>query len=91
MIAPWNRGTRPNSASLQRDSFLHRAHLIGRLLITTCNQGSGAPFIDRGFTRCADGRTARSKVILLTPWRRDAHGTRAEQRALVLGLVDRCD
>lgn len=63
------------------------AQAIGKLLITTCNQSSGAPIIDRGFSdeKVAPFRKWKCKVIHLTPWRKDKYGDRLPGKALVIG------
>lgn len=62
-----------------------RARRFGRLIVTVCNQGSRAPIIDHAWTTDADGHRYTSKAILLTPWRKTAHGERPPMRALVIG------
>lgn len=70
-----------------------RAYTIGRLLITTCRQAAGAPWIDPAMGKCNggrhDGRGWHGRAILLTPWRRNEHGDRPPQTALCIGLLDR--
>lgn len=65
--------------------FPFRGYTIGRLLLTTCNQGGGAPVIDRATSTTEDGRCFEGRAILLTPWRRNRHGEAEPQRALFIG------
>jgi hypothetical protein len=60
-------------------------HQIGRFLITTTQQAAGAPRVDGGRAHSGDGRHYGVYTILLTPWRRTAHGERPPQIALVVG------
>jgi hypothetical protein len=65
-----------------------KAHTLGRLIVTTCNQPGNAPFVDRARTIEREewgSREWKSVAILLTPWRKDEHGQHRPQRALVLG------
>lgn len=58
--------------------------ILGRLLLTTCNQGAGAPIVDRCRSR-TDDAVFDGRAIHLTPWRRDRYGTRRGGLALVFG------
>lgn len=62
-----------------------RAFTLGRLIVTTCNQPAGAPFMDRGFTYTPDRRCWHCRVFLLAPWRRDRYGAHVAGRAFVIG------
>ena len=61
-----------------------RSIILGRLLLTTCNQGAGAPIIDRSRST-GDGSIFDGYAIHLSPWRRDEYGTRRSSLALVIG------
>jgi hypothetical protein len=63
----------------------YKGHRFGRLIVTSCRQPAGAPFIDQGFTRDADGREYASRSILLAPWKKNEYGEHAHQRALTIG------
>ena len=64
---------------------MRKSIIIGRLLLTTCNQGAGAPIIDRCRSRTDDGAVFDGRAIHLAPWRRDRYGTRRQGLALVMG------
>lgn len=64
-----------------------KSYKLGKLIVTTCYQGSGAPFIDKGMTKDLLGNKYPSRIILLTPWRRRS-GQSEVQRALVIGWLD---
>jgi hypothetical protein len=82
-----NEPTSPGSAT---ERLPWKGHRVGRLILTTCRQGSGSPIIDDAFTHDADGNRYVSKAILLTPWRRkNRHGERPPMRALVIGWRER--
>lgn len=63
----------------------YRAQRFGRLIVTTCRQGEGAPWIDDAWTHDREGNRYASKAILLTPWRKNRYGEHRRQRALVIG------
>jgi hypothetical protein len=75
----WKKGP-PRTAE-----FPFVGYRLGRLVVTTCSQPAGAPFIDDAWTNDVDGRHYTSKAILLTPWRRTRHGERPPMRAVVVG------
>lgn len=62
-----------------------RSWIIGRLVVSTTHQASGAPIVDRAFTRDEQGRTYAGVAIHLSPWRRNCYGDRDLGLALVLG------
>ena len=65
--------------------YPYKARRLGRLVVTTCKQGSGAPWCDKAWTLDREGNVYSSLAFLLRPWRRGAHGTRLPGRALVVG------
>lgn len=65
-------------------SYPFKAYVIGPLVVTTCNQAAGAPFIDSCFTRDKEGRRYKGRAILLKPWHRK-WGQSLPQTALVIG------
>ena len=69
----------------KKKKFPRKAHVFGKLVISTCNQASGAAFIDRAFTEDIEGHQYASVAILLTPWKRNRFGESLPQLALVIG------
>lgn len=57
---------------------------LGRLIITTCRQGTTPNLVDQAGTVDAEGNSYRS-VAIVRPWRRNRHGEYSAQRALVIG------
>lgn len=70
------------SASERR--YPHKAHVLGWLCLTTCNQGQGAPLIDKCYTQDKEGRYYIGVAILLQPWKRNKYGESLPQRCLVI-------
>ena len=59
-----------------------KARSFFRLFVTTTNQPSGAPFIDRGFTREIDGPKRTGKCLVI----RSPFARKTISKALCLGL-----
>jgi hypothetical protein len=66
-------------------AFPFRGWRIGRLIVTTCRQASGAPVVDDAFINDREGNRYEGWAILLTPWRKNRYGEHASQRALTIG------
>jgi len=62
-----------------------RSIILGRVVVTTCMQGSGAPVIDRATVHAKTGQHFRGWAVLLKPWRRRTDAT-VRSRALVIGI-----
>jgi hypothetical protein len=63
----------------------YRGYRFGRLLLTTCRQPTGAPFVDDSFSHDLEGNEYVGKSVLLAPWRRNEYGEHARQRAFTVG------
>jgi hypothetical protein len=59
---------------------------IGKFIITTCTQPTGAPIIDDSFTHDQEKNEYISKTILLTPWKKNKYNEHVSQRALTIGI-----
>lgn len=70
-----------------------RAYTLGRLVITTVDQGGHAPFADRCGGTILDGknqgRAYWGRAFLLAPWMRDRWGETVPQLALVIGWMEK--
>lgn len=55
-----------------RKKLIHRGLILNKLLITTCHQAQGAPFIDECLTTDADGNRYKGYAILLDFYKRYA-------------------
>jgi hypothetical protein len=69
----------------ERRGYPYRARRLGRLIVTWCRQGSGAPLIDHAWTVDREGNRYTSRAIHLRPWRKNRHGERLRGPALVIG------
>ena len=65
--------------------FPYKARRIGRLIFTTCRQGSYAPFIDCAWTYDREGNKYTSKAIVWPFGNRNQYGERNPRRAFVVG------
>ena len=63
----------------------YKGRRLGRLIVTTCHNGAGAPIVDDSFIHDQEGNEYVGKSILLTPWRKNEYGERRRQRALTIG------
>lgn len=59
---------------------MNRAHILGRLVLTVCTQGAGAPVIDMATVRTEDGRRGGGWCIRRRP---------EPGRALVVAVLGR--
>lgn len=64
---------------------MRKGHRLGRLIVTTCRQASGAPLLDGANVVDDAGRTYGAVVVREPLWRRPASYT---PRALVVGWRD---
>lgn len=62
-----------------------RGFRVGRLIVTTCRQASGAPLVDDAFIHDREGNDYVGKAVPLRPWLRNVYGERVGQRALTVG------
>jgi len=60
---------------------------IGKLILTTCYQGSGAPFIDKAFITDSEKNHYEGYAVLLNPWKRNRYGESLIQKAFVFGYI----
>jgi hypothetical protein len=65
--------------------YRFRAQRFGRLIVTTCIQGTCYRIVDEATTLDREGNRYASKAIILRPWRRNEWGEYLSQRALVIG------
>ena len=70
---------------------MNRVVILGKLVVTTCNQASGAPLVDKAFAQDVYSRKYKGWAILLTPWKRNRYGESLLQKALVVGWRCRRD
>ena len=68
-----------------RRRYRYRAQRFGRLIVTSCIQGTCHRITDRAWTQDREGNDYDSVAILLQPWRRNRWGEYLSQRALVIG------
>jgi hypothetical protein len=65
--------------------YRYRAQRFGRLIVTTCIQGTCWRIVDEATTHDREGNRYASVAIILRPWRRNEYGEYQSQRALVIG------
>lgn len=58
--------------------------VIGKLVITLCNQAGAAPLLDYCRVQMSEGDPAWGRCLLLTPWKRNRFGESLAQTALVV-------
>lgn len=63
----------------------YKGRRLGRLIVTTCHNGTGAPLVDDSFIRDQEGNEYVGWSVLLTPWRKNEYGEHLRQRALTIG------
>lgn len=63
----------------------YKGRRLGRLIVTTYHNGTGAPIVDDAFVRDQEGNEYVGKSILLTPWRKNEYGEHRRQLALTIG------
>lgn len=77
--------TEPSSSLVDDRRLPFKGHRFWKLILTTCRQPTGAPVVDDAWINDQEGHRYKGKSILLMPWRKNAYGEHAAQRAFTVG------
>ena len=63
----------------------YKGRRVGKLLVTTCRQPTGSPFVDDGWAHDQEGNDYNAKVIVWPFGNKNKYGDRNRRRGFVVG------